>query len=83
MPSTVSRRLEQIEVVSPARFILLTGAMGAVVAAFARVPSTAILTPIWLALIRSPFWFVEALALIAVGRHLLRIDTLVASPRSI
>jgi ABC-type uncharacterized transport system permease subunit len=56
---------------------------GAVVAAFARVPSTAILTPIWLALIRSPFWFVEALALIAVGRHLLRIDTLVASPRSI
>jgi hypothetical protein len=36
--------------------------------------------PLSLALLRSPFWSVEATALIAVGRLVLRIDTLVSPP---
>jgi hypothetical protein len=36
--------------------------------------------PIGIALLRSPFWFVEALALVAVGRLVLHMDTLVVPP---
>jgi len=48
--------------------------------AFARALPGALTGPIGSALIRTPFWFVEGLALIAVGRLVLRIDALVPPP---
>jgi hypothetical protein len=48
--------------------------------AFARALPAALSGPVGSALLRSPFWFVEALVLISVGRLVLHMDTLVVPP---
>ena len=52
---------------------------GTLVIALSHSLSRAVWSPIGLTLIRSCFWFVEAFVLIAVGRRVVRIDTLVAA----
>ncbi len=39
--------------------------------------------PIGITLLRSPFWFVEALVLVSVGRLVLHMDTLVVPPSAV
>ena len=46
--------------------------------AFAHALPSALPSPLGIALLRSPFWFMEALVLIAVGRLVLHMDSLVA-----
>jgi hypothetical protein len=48
--------------------------------AFGRALPAAFSGPVGIALLRSPFWFVQAVALIAVGRLVLHMDALVLPP---
>ncbi|HEY9225904.1 MAG TPA: hypothetical protein VIP11_04610 [Gemmatimonadaceae bacterium] len=45
--------------------------------AFGRALPNALSGPVGIALLRSPFWFVQAVALIAVGRLVLHMDALI------
>jgi hypothetical protein len=48
--------------------------------AFGRALPGALWGPVGIALLRSPFWFVQAIALIAVGRLVLHMDALIVPP---
>jgi hypothetical protein len=53
---------------------------GAILAELGKAPLMAVLSPLELTLLRSLYWFVEAIALIALGRLVLRMDSLIAPP---